>query len=189
MRAADADRDGVVERLNIAYSEGRLSKDEHDGRLENALSARTYAELDQLVTDLPAARADRGDVGGQVQRARASELRLRARTVHLRAPGGHPGDRVRPCGPARDQADREQGAGLALAGLIIGWVTVILAIVHRRRPGHVRRDARHRAHPLSIRACGAVAALTWKILTKLRCCPWRAGQLAKAIHVLQVREA
>ena len=30
---------------------------------------------------------------------------------------------------------------------------------------------------------------TWKILRKLRCCPWRAGQLAKAIHVLQVREA
>jgi hypothetical protein len=30
---------------------------------------------------------------------------------------------------------------------------------------------------------------TWKILTKLRCCPWRAGQLAKAIHVLQLREA
>jgi DDE superfamily endonuclease/Helix-turn-helix of DDE superfamily endonuclease len=30
---------------------------------------------------------------------------------------------------------------------------------------------------------------TWKILSKLRCCPWRAGQLAKAIHVLQLREA
>jgi hypothetical protein len=30
---------------------------------------------------------------------------------------------------------------------------------------------------------------TWKILGKLRCCPWRAGQFAKAIHVLQVREA
>jgi hypothetical protein len=30
---------------------------------------------------------------------------------------------------------------------------------------------------------------TWNILDKLRCCPWRAGQLAKAIHVLQVREA
>ena len=30
---------------------------------------------------------------------------------------------------------------------------------------------------------------TWKILSKLRCCPWRAGQLAKATHVLQVREA
>ena len=30
---------------------------------------------------------------------------------------------------------------------------------------------------------------TWDILDKLRCCPWRAGKLAKAIHVLQIREA
>jgi DDE superfamily endonuclease/Helix-turn-helix of DDE superfamily endonuclease len=30
---------------------------------------------------------------------------------------------------------------------------------------------------------------SWKILTKLRCCPHRAGHLAKAIHVLQTREA
>jgi hypothetical protein len=29
---------------------------------------------------------------------------------------------------------------------------------------------------------------TWHILRKLRCCPWRAGHLAKAIHVLQARE-
>jgi len=28
----------------------------------------------------------------------------------------------------------------------------------------------------------------WRILRKLRCCPWKAGQLAKAIHVLQARE-
>jgi hypothetical protein len=57
MRACDADRDHVVELLNVAYSEGRLSKDEYDGRLEHALSARTYADLDQIVTDLPAAHA------------------------------------------------------------------------------------------------------------------------------------
>src|SRR5258707_8757280 len=29
---------------------------------------------------------------------------------------------------------------------------------------------------------------TWHILRKLRCCPWRAGLLAQAIHVLQARE-
>jgi DDE superfamily endonuclease/Helix-turn-helix of DDE superfamily endonuclease len=29
---------------------------------------------------------------------------------------------------------------------------------------------------------------TWQILRKLRCCPWKAGQIAKAIHVLQTRE-
>ena len=57
MRASDADRDRVVELLNVAYSEGRLSKDEYDRRLENALAARTYADLDQIVADLPAAHA------------------------------------------------------------------------------------------------------------------------------------
>ncbi|MFD7844012.1 transposase family protein [Nocardia sp. NPDC059764] len=29
---------------------------------------------------------------------------------------------------------------------------------------------------------------TWKVLQKLRCCPYKAGPLAKAIHVLQDRE-
>jgi hypothetical protein len=49
----------------------------------------------------------------------------------------------------------------------------------------------NRAHA-KLRALGerANAQLkAWKILAKLRCCPWRAGKLAKAIHVLQVREA
>jgi hypothetical protein len=30
---------------------------------------------------------------------------------------------------------------------------------------------------------------TWNILDKLRCCPWRAGKLAKAIHALQIHAA
>jgi hypothetical protein len=29
---------------------------------------------------------------------------------------------------------------------------------------------------------------SWHILRKLRCCPWKAGLIAKAIHVLQARE-
>ena len=29
---------------------------------------------------------------------------------------------------------------------------------------------------------------SWRIVRTLRCCPWRAGPLAKAIHVLQARE-
>ena len=29
----------------------------------------------------------------------------------------------------------------------------------------------------------------WRILRKLRCCPWRAGQLAKAIHALEIHSA
>ena len=29
---------------------------------------------------------------------------------------------------------------------------------------------------------------SWRILRKLRCCLWRAGQLAEAVHVLHMRE-
>jgi hypothetical protein len=29
----------------------------------------------------------------------------------------------------------------------------------------------------------------WRILHKLRCCPWRAGRLAKAIHMLEIHAA
>jgi len=50
-----------------------------------------------------------------------------------------------------------------------------------------RKEA-NRAHA-KLRAPGerANAQLkTWRILRKLRCCPWRAGQLAKAIRVLRL---
>jgi hypothetical protein len=57
MRAADADRDRVAGILSTAYSEGRLSRDEYDARLQRALPARTYADLDHVVADLPAAQA------------------------------------------------------------------------------------------------------------------------------------
>jgi hypothetical protein len=49
----------------------------------------------------------------------------------------------------------------------------------------------NRAHA-KLRALGerANAQLkTWNILDKLRCCPWKAGRLAKAIHALQLHAA
>ena len=51
------------------------------------------------------------------------------------------------------------------------------------------QKAANRAHA-TLRSPGERAGAqlkTWRILRKLRCCPWRAGQLAKAIHVLQTR--
>ena len=129
MRASDADRDRVVELLNVAYSEGRLSKEEYDGRLENALSARTYADLDQIVTDLPAAHAA---VVAPVARTNGLAIASLACALAQFVFGplatipaivfGH---------VALHQIKRsgEQGAGLALAGLILGWATVILGII------------------------------------------------------------
>src|SRR5262249_54806623 len=53
MRAATADRDRAVEVITRAYTDGRLSKDEHDTRVERAMTASTFAELDSVVIDLP----------------------------------------------------------------------------------------------------------------------------------------
>lgn len=50
----------VAERLRQAAAEGRLLAEELEARLARALRARTYAELDPLVADLPAMRARTG---------------------------------------------------------------------------------------------------------------------------------
>ncbi|MEU1641916.1 DUF1707 domain-containing protein [Micromonospora zamorensis] len=53
MRASDSDRTAVADRLRVALNEGRLDLHEYDERLQRAYAARTYAELDGLLTDLP----------------------------------------------------------------------------------------------------------------------------------------
>jgi hypothetical protein len=53
LRAGDADRERVAERLRIALEEGRLNLYEYDDRLRDAFSAKTYTDLDKLLADLP----------------------------------------------------------------------------------------------------------------------------------------
>jgi Domain of unknown function (DUF1707)/Domain of unknown function (DUF4190) len=138
MRAADADRDHVAGILGTAYTEGRLSKDEYDARLDSAMSARTFADLDQVLTDLPVARATVAVPGtgtGTVTPVAATNGMAIASLVCGLAqfifgplttiPAivfGH---------MARSQIRRtgEQGAGLALAGLVLGWGAIILGII------------------------------------------------------------
>ena len=74
-----------------------------------------------------------------------------------------------------------------------------LGLPRRRRPGAdpyrgrnkpASQKEANRAHA-QLRSPGerANAQLkTWHILRKLRCCPWQAGQLAKAFHVRQARQ-
>lgn len=53
MRASHDDRDRVVEQLTAAAGAGRLTPEELDERLELALTARTFGELEVLLRDLP----------------------------------------------------------------------------------------------------------------------------------------
>jgi uncharacterized protein DUF1707 len=55
LRASHDDRDRVVELLRVSAGDGRLTAEELDERLEQAMTARTYGELARLVADLPAA--------------------------------------------------------------------------------------------------------------------------------------
>jgi hypothetical protein len=137
IRAADEDRDRVARILGTAYSEGRLSKDEYDARLEAALSARTYADLDKVLTDLPAQAAmarPHPEPAMVTPVARTNGFAIASLACGL-------GQFV--VGPlatipaivfghmARNQIRRtgEQGAGLALAGLLLGWGAVILGVI------------------------------------------------------------
>jgi hypothetical protein len=85
---------------------------------------------------------------------------------------------------------------LAAAGLIVladkGYTGAGEHVLtpYRGRNKPASQKAANSAHA-KLRAPGerANAQLkTWGILRKLRCCPWHAGQIAKAIHVLQARE-
>lgn len=55
LRASDADREHIAERLRNALTEGRLTQEEFEERLRAGFSAKTYGELDPLVADLPPA--------------------------------------------------------------------------------------------------------------------------------------
>src|SRR5215470_15645422 len=58
IRASDAERDAALERLSAATGDGRLTLEEFSQRMDRATTAKTRAELDRLVADLPT------DVGG-----------------------------------------------------------------------------------------------------------------------------
>jgi hypothetical protein len=53
LRAADADRERIAERLRKSHAEGRLDLTEFQERLERCYESKTFGELDQLVKDLP----------------------------------------------------------------------------------------------------------------------------------------
>jgi Domain of unknown function (DUF1707)/Domain of unknown function (DUF4190) len=131
MRAADADRDRAVSYLTTAYTEGRLAKDEYDARLETALSARTYADLDQVVTDLPGARVGPVPRRGPTPTNGLAIASLACGVAQF-AFGPLPTIPAIVLGHmARHQIKRtgEQGAGMALAGLLLGWGAVALGVI------------------------------------------------------------
>jgi Domain of unknown function (DUF1707) len=53
LRASDADREQVIVTLKAAFVQGRLTKDELGARVDRVYASRTYAELAEVVADIP----------------------------------------------------------------------------------------------------------------------------------------
>jgi hypothetical protein len=66
LRASHADREQVIDVLKAAFVQGRLTKDEFDARVGQALASRTHADLAAVTADIPA-----GVAGGQPPRTSA----------------------------------------------------------------------------------------------------------------------
>lgn len=132
LRASDADRDHAVDLLRTGFIEGRLTNEEYDERVAQAYASRTYSDLTRLIADLPApAHLARSPVR---RRRPTNALAVVALICGLIQPFtvgltmfpaiflGH---------AARRQIRRsgESGGGLALAGLLLGWVGVTIAVL------------------------------------------------------------
>jgi hypothetical protein len=81
LRASHDDRDRVVELLRVSAGDGRLTAEELDERLEQAMTARTYGELARLVADLPAV----GSIASPATAPRAKDVvRIDTRSGHVK---------------------------------------------------------------------------------------------------------
>lgn len=128
MRAADTDREQVAEQLRSAHSEGRLDLAEYDDRVQQAWAARTYGELKALTADLPRARSAVATVQHRINGFAVASLVVGTMWFFwigsiLALVFGY---------TARNQIRKrgERGAGLATAGIMLGWVGVgTLAII------------------------------------------------------------
>ena len=98
IRASDAERDATVERLSRAAGDGRLTLEEFSQRMEQATAAKTRADLDRLVADLPA------------EPGRGRRRRARVRPGHLaRLAGRRPaGFRAVADGPPRHRGQHRR---------------------------------------------------------------------------------
>lgn len=125
IRASDQDRDAVVQRLQVAFGEGRLTDEEFDDRMRAALAARTYADLDELLTDLPAVTTAAATPAAPVRAPRPGRQAI-AYKNHIRLTGRW---RV----PARFRAIIYKGGGVLdlRAAELTAPLTTIRAIAYK----------------------------------------------------------
>jgi len=135
LRASDADREAVAERLRVASVEGRIEPEELEERLSQVYSARWVADLDRIAADVspppppaplappyapyPPAVVYPTTNGLAVASLVAGFLWLGWFGSILAVIFGHMA-----LGQINRSGGRETGSGLAIAGLVLGYMGV-----------------------------------------------------------------
>jgi Domain of unknown function (DUF4190)/Domain of unknown function (DUF1707) len=131
MRASDNDRSLVQSRLNDAFAEGRLTRAEWDERAAAVMNAVTYADLDRLTADLPVPYLPPPPAPAQQRTSGLAIASLVCGICQLGFPVptsvvaiflGHAARR-------RIRQTGERGEGLALAGLILGYLGLVGSVL------------------------------------------------------------
>jgi hypothetical protein len=90
LRASHADREQVIDMLKAAFVQVRLTKDEFDARVGQALASRTYAELAMVTADIPAetteAQPPRHPVQARARQPVNPELKADVRAIITACP-------------------------------------------------------------------------------------------------------
>ena len=124
LRAGHADREDVIETLKNAFVHGRLTKDELNLRVGQALAARTYADLAALAADIPPAPAAGGSARPPAPARRRPLARAAAKSgtcLIIAFPAFLVGSYFDPFGPWRAVMDVLAVCGLWTAVGIMGY--------------------------------------------------------------------
>jgi hypothetical protein len=135
MRATDADREKVHEELQSAYADGRLTWEEFDTRSTALVQAKTYDQLASLTTDLrrpvpyqPGPYPVRYS-SGRTNALAAVSLGFGVGQIFLPFVGAIVAIATGHVAKSQIKETGDYGAGLANAGLVLGYLGIVLPIL------------------------------------------------------------
>jgi Domain of unknown function (DUF1707)/Domain of unknown function (DUF4190) len=134
LRASDADREAAADRLRIAAGEGRLDSDELEERLTAAYAARYCVELTRLTADVTPPPAPTRPTFVRPAKRHVNALAVASVVAGLMWMSwfgsilaivlGHVA-----LGQIDRAGGRQSGRGIAVAGLVIGYVGLLTLVV------------------------------------------------------------
>jgi hypothetical protein len=140
MRSSDRDRDTAHAILQSAYADGRLTREEFDDRSGRLLSSQTHGELQALTADLPG-RLPFVPVApvpyGQypvMPRPRTNSMAVGALVCGIGQlfflfPASVAAVVLGHISRSQIKRTGEAGDGMALAGLVMGWIGISLTVL------------------------------------------------------------